>query len=105
MEAEGFSTQLNGEYEKEEMKCLMSVGLWCAHPDHKSRPSVRQAIQVLNSEAPLPSLPSHMPVSLCPCIIYAPAGTTSTQISFTFTVEVTNKLELPVPSGSIQMPS
>jgi hypothetical protein len=70
MEAEGFSTQLNGEYENEEMKCLMSVGLWCAHPDQKSRPSSRQAIQVLNSEAPLPSLPSHMPVPLyylCAC--------------------------------------
>jgi serine/threonine protein kinase len=92
---------LNGEYEKDEMKCLMSVGLWCAHPDHKSRPSVRQAIQVLNSEAPLPSLPSHMPVPM----YYAPASSTSTQISFTFTGEVTNKLQLPVPSGSIQMPS
>ena len=32
---------LNGEFDKEEMKCLMSVGLWCAHPDHTSRPSIR----------------------------------------------------------------
>ncbi|KAE8008300.1 hypothetical protein FH972_004822 [Carpinus fangiana] len=72
---------LNGEYDKEEMKCLMSVGLWCAHPDHTSRPSIRQAIQVLNLEAPLPSLPSHMPVPM----YYAPGETTSTQVSFTFT--------------------
>jgi serine/threonine protein kinase len=78
---------LNGEYDKEEMKCLMSVGLWCAHPDHTSRPSIRQAIQVLNFEAPLPSLPSHMPVPM----YYAPGETTSTQVSFTFTGDVTNK--------------
>ncbi|XP_059448334.1 L-type lectin-domain containing receptor kinase IX.1-like [Corylus avellana] len=78
---------LNGEYDKEEMKCLMSVGLWCAHPDHTSRPSIRQAIQVLNFEAPLPSLPSHMPVPM----YYAPGETTSTQGSFTFTGDVTNK--------------
>jgi hypothetical protein len=78
---------LNGEYDEEEMKCLMSVGLWCAHPDHKSRPSIRQAIQVLNFEAPLPSLPSRMPVPM----YYGPGETSSTQASSTFSGEGTNK--------------
>nr|XP_043630101.1 L-type lectin-domain containing receptor kinase IX.1-like [Erigeron canadensis] len=47
----------------EEIKRLMIVGLWCAHPDSKHRPSIRQAIQVLNFEASLPVLPSEMPVA------------------------------------------
>ncbi|MED6106535.1 hypothetical protein PIB30_005525 [Stylosanthes scabra] len=54
--------RLDGDFEEEEMKCLMVVGLWCAHPDHKSRPSMRQAIQVLNFEAPLPTLPLSLPI-------------------------------------------
>ncbi|KAG6515320.1 hypothetical protein ZIOFF_025712 [Zingiber officinale] len=45
-----------------EMECLMVVGLWCAHPDPKSRPSMKQAISALNFEVPLPELPPTMPV-------------------------------------------
>ncbi|WRX13752.1 hypothetical protein QQP08_006239 [Theobroma cacao] len=40
-----------------QMECLLMIGLWCVHPDHNLRPSIRQAIQVLNFEAPLPNLP------------------------------------------------
>ncbi|KAM2524244.1 hypothetical protein TB1_030209 [Malus domestica] len=45
------------------MECLMIVGLWCAHPQYIFRPSIQQAIQVLNFEVPLPILPSKMPVA------------------------------------------
>ena len=38
------------------------VGLWCAHPNRNLRPSIRQAIQVLNFEAPLQNISSRMPV-------------------------------------------
>lgn len=41
----------------------MIVGLWCAHPDRSLRPSVRQAVNVLRREAPLPSMPARMPVA------------------------------------------
>ncbi|PIA51937.1 hypothetical protein AQUCO_01000067v1 [Aquilegia coerulea] len=54
--------RLNGNFNEKQLERLIIVGLWCAHPDHKVRPSIRQAIQVLNLEAPLPSLPSKMPV-------------------------------------------
>ncbi|GLT68228.1 hypothetical protein SLA2020_404800 [Shorea laevis] len=50
-------------YDMKEMECLMIVGLWCAHPDQSLRPSIRQAIQVLNFDAPLPKLPKKMPVA------------------------------------------
>ncbi|WVY95431.1 hypothetical protein V8G54_034519 [Vigna mungo] len=48
--------KLGGAFDEEQMKRLVIVGLWCANPDHTSRPSVRQLIQVLKFEAPLPLL-------------------------------------------------
>ncbi|XP_015971190.1 L-type lectin-domain containing receptor kinase IX.1-like [Arachis duranensis] len=47
-----------GAFEEEEMKRLMTVGLWCTHSDYLKRPSMRQTLQVLYFEVPLPNLPS-----------------------------------------------
>lgn len=52
-----------GGIEGREMERVMIVGLWCAHPDRSLRPSIRQAMNVLRCEAPLPSLPARMPVA------------------------------------------
>ncbi|KAF7809414.1 L-type lectin-domain containing receptor kinase IX.1 [Senna tora] len=49
-------------YDVKQVECLMIVGLWCVHPDKNLRPSIRQALQVLNFEAPMPNLPSSRPV-------------------------------------------
>ncbi|KAL2957292.1 hypothetical protein AAZX31_18G137700 [Glycine max] len=65
---EAADQKLNWEFEEQQMECLMIVGLWCCHPDHTMRPSIRQVISVLNFEAPLPSLPSKLPVPM----YYAP---------------------------------
>ncbi|KAL4581046.1 hypothetical protein LXL04_017253 [Taraxacum kok-saghyz] len=51
------------DFEEEEVKRLMILGLWCVHPDSSFRPSMSHAVQVLNSEAPLPILPLKMPVA------------------------------------------
>ncbi|XP_030528279.1 L-type lectin-domain containing receptor kinase IX.1-like [Rhodamnia argentea] len=53
---------LNLEFVEQQMECLMVVGLWCCHPDYSLRPPIKQVINVLNFEAPLPSLPSKLPV-------------------------------------------
>ncbi|XP_057464747.1 L-type lectin-domain containing receptor kinase IX.1-like [Actinidia eriantha] len=58
---EAADPKLSTDFDAKEMECLMVVGLWCAHPDHTLRPSIRQAIQVLNFEAPLPILPAKLP--------------------------------------------
>ncbi|KAI3707935.1 hypothetical protein L2E82_36874 [Cichorium intybus] len=60
---EAVDPRLGLDFEEEEMKRLMILGLWCVHPDSDFRPSMRQAVQVLNSEASLPILPSKMPVA------------------------------------------
>ncbi|GMJ14482.1 hypothetical protein HRI_005117400 [Hibiscus trionum] len=49
-------------FDPKQMECLVIVGLWCAHPSHDQRPTIRQVIQALHFEAPLPDLPSTMPV-------------------------------------------
>ncbi|KAK6916277.1 Legume lectin domain [Dillenia turbinata] len=55
---------LHMDFDEAQMECLLVVGLWCAHPDHCLRPSIREAIHVLNGGAPLPDLPNRMPVLL-----------------------------------------
>jgi interleukin-1 receptor-associated kinase 1 len=55
--------RLRGEFDGREMQRVMVVGLWCAHPDRSLRPSIRQAVNMLRFEAPLPSLPPRMPVA------------------------------------------
>ncbi|MCL7026716.1 hypothetical protein MKW94_028021 [Papaver nudicaule] len=59
--AEAADERLNMEFNELQMKHLMVVGLWCAHPDYKSRPSITQVINVLKFESPLPVLPLELP--------------------------------------------
>ncbi|XP_038681019.1 L-type lectin-domain containing receptor kinase IX.1-like [Tripterygium wilfordii] len=59
---EAADPKLCREFDEEQVKRLILVGLWCVHPNHTFRPSTRQVINVLNFEAPLPTLPSQMPV-------------------------------------------
>ncbi|OMO50045.1 hypothetical protein CCACVL1_30680 [Corchorus capsularis] len=54
--------KLGMDFEPKQFECLVIVGLWCAHPSHDLRPSIRQVIQALHFEAPLPNLPSSMPL-------------------------------------------
>ncbi|KAH7566798.1 hypothetical protein JRO89_XS08G0236900 [Xanthoceras sorbifolium] len=61
---EAVDHRLGSEFDERQMECLMIVGLWCCHPDYNVRPSIRQAINVFNFEAPLPSLPSKLPVPM-----------------------------------------
>nr|GEV12944.1 L-type lectin-domain containing receptor kinase IX.1-like [Tanacetum cinerariifolium] len=58
----GVDLMLNNVFDKKEVECLMRVGLWCAHPDSRFRPSISQAIQALKFERTLPNLPVKMPV-------------------------------------------
>ncbi|KAJ0533378.1 putative protein kinase RLK-Pelle-L-LEC family [Helianthus annuus] len=59
---EAVDPHLGSEFVEEEISRLMIVGLWCVHPHAELRPLMRQVIQVLNSQASLPVLPSSMPV-------------------------------------------
>ncbi|XP_042386728.1 L-type lectin-domain containing receptor kinase IX.1-like [Zingiber officinale] len=54
---EAADEKLNGEFDGEQMERVLVVGLWCAHPDFNLRPSMKEAIQVLNGQMALPNLP------------------------------------------------
>ncbi|EOX91881.1 Concanavalin A-like lectin protein kinase family protein [Theobroma cacao] len=54
--------RLHTEFDGKQIERLMMVGLWCAHPDSNLRPSIRQAIQVLDFDVALPNLPLNMPI-------------------------------------------
>ncbi|XAR72420.1 Non-specific serine/threonine protein kinase [Bertholletia excelsa] len=58
---EAADARLADDFDQQEMERLMIVGLWCAHPDYSLRPSIRQAINVLNYAAPPPILPAKLP--------------------------------------------
>ncbi|XWS33410.1 hypothetical protein CRYUN_Cryun22dG0080200 [Craigia yunnanensis] len=60
--------RLGKDFDERQMARLMVTGLWCCHRDYTHRPSIRQVINALNFEAPLPSLPSKLPVPM----YYAP---------------------------------
>ncbi|XP_027940078.1 L-type lectin-domain containing receptor kinase IX.1-like [Vigna unguiculata] len=47
---------LKGDYDVEEMRCLLTLGIWCTHPDHRQRPKAEQVINTLKQETPLPML-------------------------------------------------
>ncbi|XP_059435446.1 L-type lectin-domain containing receptor kinase IX.1-like [Corylus avellana] len=55
---------LQNNFDEKQVECLMIVGLWCAHPDRSLRPSIRQAIHVLNFDATTPNLPTQMPIPM-----------------------------------------
>ncbi|KAF2296546.1 hypothetical protein GH714_040582 [Hevea brasiliensis] len=59
---EAADPRVNWNFDERRLERLVVVGLWCAHPDAKFRPSIRQVIQVLNFESPLPVLPSKLPM-------------------------------------------
>ncbi|KAK9163445.1 hypothetical protein Syun_004347 [Stephania yunnanensis] len=57
---EAVDARLNMDFDELQLERLMVVGLWCSNLDHNLRPSIRQAISVLNFDSALPDLTSRM---------------------------------------------
>ncbi|KAK3124384.1 hypothetical protein QOZ80_7BG0585800 [Eleusine coracana subsp. coracana] len=45
-----------GNYNREEARLVLTLGLMCSHPFPRDRPTMRQVIQYLDGDAPLPEL-------------------------------------------------
>lgn len=53
--------RLQDEFDIYNMEVVLLIGLLCSHPDPSARPSMRQVVQVLAGDAPVPSVPSSKP--------------------------------------------
>ncbi|XP_047332439.1 lectin-domain containing receptor kinase VI.4-like [Impatiens glandulifera] len=49
-------TRLGGEYDSEEARKVLRLGLVCCHPDAKSRPSMRQVTRYLDGDDSIPRI-------------------------------------------------
>ena len=56
--ADAADARLCGEYPAEEAELVLKLGLLCSHPVPAARPSMRQVVQYLDSDAPLPEPPA-----------------------------------------------
>ncbi|XP_071699024.1 probable L-type lectin-domain containing receptor kinase S.7 [Rutidosis leptorrhynchoides] len=54
--------RLNNEFDLEEVRKLLVVGLSCANPDSERRPSMRRVFQILNNEAAEIKVPKKKPM-------------------------------------------
>ncbi|KAK7383344.1 hypothetical protein VNO78_29021 [Psophocarpus tetragonolobus] len=68
--------KLNKEFNVDEMKSLIVVGLWCTNPNEKERPKAAEVIKVLQLQAPLPELPLDMHHAPPPSLVNAPTQPT-----------------------------
>ncbi|KAK4388664.1 putative L-type lectin-domain containing receptor kinase S.5 [Sesamum angolense] len=70
---------LRGEFDEEQVKRILIVGLACLHPDQMLRPRMRKVVQIfLNSDEPLMKLPESRPTELCLSLpSSSPTNTTS----------------------------
>ena len=53
---EAVDQRLRGHFDELQMKCLLNIGLWCAHFEQGCRPSIKEAIKVLNFKVSIPLL-------------------------------------------------
>ncbi|XP_064975772.1 L-type lectin-domain containing receptor kinase IX.1-like [Musa acuminata AAA Group] len=96
---EAADARLDGDFDETQMECLMVVGLWCAHPDYNLRPSIRQAINALNLETPLPELSPKMPVPM----YYTPWSDVSQSLHVSSLATTTSITAKSAPTGSSSM--
>ncbi|KAH0923113.1 hypothetical protein HID58_023131 [Brassica napus] len=85
----GVDEKLGDDFNIEEAECLLVLGLWCGHPDKSSRPSIKQAIQVMKLESPLPAnLPLKRPVATYynSASSSSPPSVNSSRASITFSI-------------------
>ncbi|KAF8013802.1 hypothetical protein BT93_I1606 [Corymbia citriodora subsp. variegata] len=83
-------SKLDIDFNENQLECLMVVGLWCAHPNHIDRPSIREAFNVLNFNALLPILPSKLPVFtyMAPPAAFSTASIVSSHYTTAINIQV-----------------
>lgn len=69
--------RLGGNFDREQLRRVLVAGIWCSLPDGSHRPSMQQALRLLEQEdTPLPDLASFS------------NGATSTQLDYYLESEI-----------------
>ncbi|OMO63680.1 hypothetical protein CCACVL1_22356 [Corchorus capsularis] len=58
--------RLNKEFDEDQARCILILGLACCHPNPSERPSIRTALQVLTGEVDAPVVPTEKPAFMWP---------------------------------------
>ncbi|CBI30010.3 unnamed protein product, partial [Vitis vinifera] len=58
--------RLNGDFNREQVECVLMLALACCHPNPYERPSMRTALRVLTGEVDPPLIPFDKPVFMWP---------------------------------------
>lgn len=56
--------RLQGQFDVDEMRCMIHIGLLCTHPDPRSRLPTIQVLQILRRDVELPELPVCRPTAV-----------------------------------------
>lgn len=62
--ADTVDIKIQGEYDIDEACLALKLGLLCSHPFTSARPNMRQVMQYLNKEMPIPELTPHVSFSM-----------------------------------------
>ncbi|KAL6653199.1 hypothetical protein ACP70R_012124 [Stipagrostis hirtigluma subsp. patula] len=103
-ELDAADKRLGAAFDPWEMERVVAVGLWCAHPDPKMRPGIRQAAEALRSRKfRMPLLPPKMPVAVylqpfgASTMLY---GDTTSSVGSGHTMEYTSTMSRAAATGS-----
>lgn len=78
---EGVDRLLEGNFDEEQVKRALIVGLACLHPDSTTRPKIRKVVQILlNPNEPLVDLPKTRPNSVCIAVSPPASSCTTTEL-------------------------
>lgn len=58
--------RLNGDFNREQVECVLMLALACCHPNPYERPSMRTALRVITGEVDPPLIPFDKPVFMWP---------------------------------------
>ncbi|KAE8689978.1 metal tolerance protein C2 [Hibiscus syriacus] len=60
--------RLNHDFDEDQARCTVMLGLGCCHPNPYERPSMRSALQVLTGEVCAPDVPTEKPAFMWPAM-------------------------------------
>uniref|UniRef100_A0A0E0NA19 Protein kinase domain-containing protein n=1 Tax=Oryza rufipogon TaxID=4529 RepID=A0A0E0NA19_ORYRU len=96
----------HGEFDIEEARRLLLLGLACSNPNPSDRPTMVVAVQVIAKLAPAPDVPLEKPTVVCFPPLTLPVGSSSSECTdYYVTAKGSLQIKSSMPSRSASFPS